>query len=322
MASAFDIVMDSRKELVEKILNMMEKGYVLTAPEWNKQALCPYNPISAVTYKGGNRLKLMVAAIEKEYKDPRWMTARQMKMAGYQRKPGTEGILCEKWIFEKKIKQLNAEGIEETVIERMEPPRVSFFVVYNAEQVEGFPALKSQTVENERTMETLENLMKTSECPIIEAAQPLAYYEYATDKIVLPLRNFFKDEISFAKTTIHEMAHSTGHETRLNRDMNQPFGSPGYAREELRAELGALFLENDLGLNLGAEHYQDHSNYLASWIKALKDDPNELFRACSDAEKISQRLMGNYRARYPVPDMETIQIKEQTIPQRQAGRSR
>lgn len=83
-----------------------------------------------------------------------------------------------------------------------------------------------------------------------------------------------------------------------------------------------MFLENDLGLRLEAEHYQDHSNYLASWIKVLKDDPNELFRACSDAEKISQRLMGNYRARYPVPDMETIQIKEQTIPPRQAERSR
>lgn len=69
--------------------------------------------------------------------------------------------------------------------------------------------------------------MKTSECPIIEAAQANAYYEYQMDRIVLPPRNFFKDDISFAKTSIHEMAHSTGHKTRLNRDMNHPFGSPG-----------------------------------------------------------------------------------------------
>lgn len=324
MAGAFDIVMNSRRALVEKILDMMKAGYVFTAPEWNRQALRSYNPISAITYKGGNRLRLMAAAIELGYRDPRWMTARQMALAGYEKRPGEKGILCEKWIFERKIKQLNEDGIEETVIKELNPPRVSFFVVYNAEQVMNFPSLDFQAVHDEETMQITERLIQASECPIIEVAQTDAYYDYEGDRIVLPPRDFFKDEVSFVKTSIHEMAHSTGHETRLNRDMHHPFGSEQYAREELRAEIGALFVEADLGIRLEAEHYQDHSNYLASWIKVLKDDPNEFFRACSDAEKINERLMGNYRKRYqiPEPEIERMPIKEMDVPQRKTGRHR
>lgn len=324
MAGAFNIVMDSRRALVEKVLDMMKAGYVFTAPEWNRQALRPYNPISAVTYKGGNRLRLMTAAIELGYRDPRWMTARQMALAGYEKRPGEKGILCEKWIFERKIKQLNEDGIEETVIKELNPPRVSFFVVYNAEQVAGFPELPNSICDDLDVLQITDDFMSISECPIIEAAQTDAYYDYNADRIVLPPREFFKDNISFAKTSIHEMSHSTGHKTRLNRDMCHPFGSEQYAREELRAEIGALFIESDLGIHLEGEHYQDHSNYLGSWMKVIKDDPNELFRACSDAEKINERLMVNYRKRYqiPEPEIERIPIEEIDVPQRKAGRSR
>jgi antirestriction protein ArdC len=204
---------------------------------------------------------------------------------------------------------------------------VSFFVVYNAEQVKDFPPLEHSSVPDTEISEIVDTFKSTSECEIVEAAQPKAYYSYVEDKIILPPRLFFKDDISFAKTMFHEMAHSTGHKTRLDRDMMHPFGTPEYAKEELRAEIGALFVETDLGLCLAAEHYQDHSNYLASWIKMLQDDPNEFFRACGEAEKISQRLIGNYRERYPMPELEMLPEKkrpEKERPERvnQRGRKR
>ena len=90
------------------------------------------------------------------------------------------------------------------------------------------------------------------------------------------------------------MVHSTGHVTRLNRDMGGCFGSESYAKEELRAELGAMFLEADLGLQIKGEHFQDHSNYLKSWIQVLQEDYNELFRACSDAERAVKRIKERY----------------------------
>lgn len=88
-----------------------------------------------------------------------------------------------------------------------------------------------------------------------------------------------------------------GHKSQLNRDMGEGYGSPGYAKEELRAELGAMILKADFGISLQGEHFQDHSNYLNSWIAALQGDFNELFRAAADAERAANMVMGNYRAK-------------------------
>ena len=185
-------------------------------------------------------------------------------------------------------------------------PKVSYFRVFNAQQVEDFPSFSPPPPYTKTELETVINhVIDTSECPIRELAQERAFYSPSADEIILPIRSSFKDEVSFAKTLIHEMAHSTGHPTRLNRPMGGAFGSPAYAREELRAEIGALFTEADLGIRLTEENYEDHSDYLKSWIGALKDDYNEFFHACSDAEKICGRIVSNYTRKYEltrVPD--------------------
>lgn len=294
MSTAYDKVMTSRKQLVDKVILLIQEGYHKNAAKWNRAALRPHNPESGAVYRGGNRLKLMVAAMEQGYEDPRWMTFKQMQGAGYQLKRGQHGVLCEKWIFTERKKQLNEKGEEEFVEVPLDKPKVAYFYVYNAQQIENYPEL----VKNELDPDLLtlaEQLKESSECPVYEMAQDRAFYNRSGDYICLPLRDYFKDAQSFVGTLIHEMGHSTGHESRLGRKFGTKFGDPDYAREELRAELGALFLEADLGLESGAEILEDHSDYLKSWIGALRDDPNELFRACADADKISARLMENYR---------------------------
>lgn len=294
MSTAYDKVMTSRKQLVDKVIRMIQEGYHKNAAKWNRVALRPHNPESGAVYRGGNRLKLMVVAMEQGYEDPRWMTFKQMQGAGYQLKRGQHGVLCEKWIFTERKKQLNEKGEEEFVEVPLDKPKVAYFYVYNAQQIENYPEL----VKNELDPDLLtlaEQLKESSECPVYEMAQDRAFYNRSGDYICLPLRDYFKDAQSFVGTLIHEMGHSTGHESRLGRKFGTKFGDPDYAREELRAELGALFLEADLGLESGAEILEDHSDYLKSWISALRDDPNELFRACADADKISARLMENYR---------------------------
>lgn len=294
MSTAYDKVMTSRKQLVDKVILLIQEGYHKNAAKWNRAALRPHNPESGAVYRGGNRLKLMVAAMEQGYEDPRWMTFKQMQGAGYQLKRGQHGVLCEKWIFTERKKQLNEKGEEEFVEVPLDKPKVAYFYVYNAQQIENYPEL----VKNELDPDLLtlaEQLKESSECPVYEMAQDRAFYNRSGDYICLPLRDYFKDAQSFVGTLIHEMGHSTGHESRLSRKFGTKFGDPDYVREELRAELGALFLEADLGLESGAEILEDHSDYLKSWIGALRDDPNELFRACADADKISARLMENYR---------------------------
>ena len=115
------------------------------------------------------------------------------------------------------------------------------------------------------------------------------------DEIVLPTRDLFIDQEAFATTLIHEMVHSTGHESRLNRSMMNRFGTPEYALEELRAELGSFFMGCDLGIEGSQELLDSHTEYLESWIQVLQNDPNELFRACSDAQKAGNRLEENYQ---------------------------
>lgn len=294
MPSAYDLVMDSRKELVEKLIRNMEQGYLFTRSQWNRAAFAPYNPSSEVFYKGGNRIRLINQVLEHGYQDPRWMTVRQMKQEGYYVKKGEHGTLCEKWIFEKEKTVEKEDGTKEVVREPLEPPAVRYFLVFNGEQIQDFPAYVPESRPPEKSLEAGLECLASSECQIVECAQPDAFYSPRQDKIFLPLRSVFKDPESFIKTGLHEMVHSTGHPLRLNREMGGPFGSESYAREELRAEIGAMFLEADLALPVTGEHFQDHSNYLQSWIAVLKKDYNELFRACADAEKAAGRIRECY----------------------------
>lgn len=303
------LLSERRKELVEKMISLMESGDFNNRPEWNRYAFSPYNPISNAVYRGGNRLRLMVAALQNHYDDPRWMTFQQCREKGYKVNRGEHGVACEKWIFTRErtkkddqghaIMDENGHAEKETVY--LGHPICNWFTVFNAAQIDGIPELEMPAYDASQGLgETIDNLKNTSECPVIEKRQGRAFYSPSRDEIILPPRQVFKDEISFAKTLLHEMSHSTGHETRLNRNLKHGFGTPEYAMEELRAELGALFTESDMGLALTAEHYEDHSDYLKSWIGALRNDPNELFRACEDAETIAERLVGNYMKMYAI----------------------
>jgi putative DNA primase/helicase len=81
--------------------------------------------------------------------------------------------------------------------------------------------------------------------------------------------------------------HWTGHQSRLNRDLKNLYGSPGYAREELRAEIAGLIIGSEIGIGYDPSQ---HAAYVANWITVLEEDPLEIFRAAADAEKIQKYL--------------------------------
>ena len=297
MATAYDIVMDERKKLVEKIIENMENGDLLFKKGWDVSLLRPQNPVSEVMYLGGNRLKLGMEAVLNDYKDPRWVTFAQAKANGWNVKKGEKGTKCEKWIFTKTVKEKDENGKIIEKEERLDKPFPTYFTVFNAEQVEGIPPLNLIKADKEQTYEIAEDFIASSECPIKEVAQDKAYYSPSEDEIVLPLREAFKSKEAFLRTTLHEMGHSTGHPSRLNRDQINVFGSPEYAKEELVAELCSIFTQARLNIKLEGEHFNDHTAYLKSWIGVLKNDPSELFRAATKAEAASERLYNNYLER-------------------------
>ena len=304
--NAYEIVMQSREALVNKIIQNMENGYILPREQWNRNAFNPQNPLSQAIYQGGNRFRLMYAAVEHGYEDPRWVTYKQAKEAGLKFKSydREKGILCEKWIFTKK--EIVKEEDESGKIEKKEKevllsrPMVNYFTVYNAQEFLNFPALDldGRQIEKNRVVELTDKIIAISECPIKEMKQGRAYYSPADDKIILPPREAFINDEAFLGTLLHEMAHSTGHKSRLDRSIINQFGSEDYAREELRAEMAAIFMEGDFQIKYDKEHFNSHTQYLESWIGALKKDKNELFRAISDAQKASERIVGNYEKKY------------------------
>lgn len=132
-----------------------------------------------------------------------------------------------------------------------------------------------------------------------------AFYRPSTDSIFLPQKHQFGSADRYYATALHELAHWTGHFSRLGRDLAHPFGSVGYAKEELRAEISSTTWATNWAF--GHDPAQ-HAAYVGSWIKVLQDDPLEIVRASSDAEKIHHYVLA----------FEQVQEQQQAADQRSA----
>lgn len=292
--NGIEILKEENRKLVEKIIENMKKGYIFK-PDWEASVLRPQNPVSEAIYKGRNKLTLMIQALEKGYDDPRWLTFNQAKEKGWHIKKGERGTRCVKVISTEKVKEKDEKTGELVEVEReLAQRKYNFFTVFNANQIEGIPPLEKIKPDKSQISEIINDVIASSECPIKFVAQTSAFYSPSKDEIVLPLRVAFKSEESFLATTLHEMGHSTGHESRLNRDIKNTFGSKDYAKEELVAELCSVFTQARLNVKLEGEHFNNHSAYLESWIKVLEEEPNILFKVAREADKASERIYNNY----------------------------
>lgn len=273
-------------ELVKRIIEVMEKGNLAWKELWNSDFVRPQNPISGTKYSGTNRLNFNAIAIEKEYTDPRFITFNQAKEAGYIMKKGSKGIPC---VF-FKAEKIEKEKTEEKTEEKIKIIRQQY-TVFNAECFLNMPQFE---IKKRDKSETLKNLIASSEVKIKELAQEKAFYNRTTDEITMPLFNSFISDDNAISTLLHEMIHATGSSNRLNREKGGAFGDDKYAREELIAELGSMFVKQDLGIDLSLEQLENSSAYLQSWLNTLKKEPQELFAIIKESSKASERIVENY----------------------------
>jgi antirestriction protein ArdC len=140
------------------------------------------------------------------------------------------------------------------------------------------------------TYQRAEALLKASGARIEHRGGNRAFYRSSEDLIVLPKQDQFRSPEAYYSTAIHELGHWTGHSSRLDREelMKGGFGSPEYAKEELRAEMTSVTVNGLLGL---PHDPNSHASYVGSWIKALEDDPNELRHAARDAGRMSDYIL-------------------------------
>jgi antirestriction protein ArdC/phage/plasmid primase-like uncharacterized protein len=300
--------------VAEKLIKQLEAGTAPWQRPWNPgeaSTFLPYNPVTDNRYKGINALVLL----SQNRDDQRWMTYKQANDAGAQVRKGEKGTGIQYWKFVDEHNKKDDEGkplvdkqgkpIKETV--KLERPRVFFATVFNAEQIEGLPPIQRQA-QTWNPLERAEALLTAGGVPIYYNDKGRAFYRPLTDSIHLPDREQFPSAENFYATALHELGHSTGHPDRLNRDLSHPFGSEGYAKEELRAEIASMILGDELGI--GHDSNQ-HAAYVGSWIKALKEDPLEIFRAAADAEKIQAYVLGLEQQHIQEQVQEQVQIQTQ-----------
>jgi len=291
--------------VAENLIKQLEAGTAPWQRPWDAgkaRTLLPYNPVTDNRYKGINALVLL----SQNRDDQRWLTYKQADEAGAQVRKGEKGVGIQYWKFvDDKIKKddtgkplVDNQGNSIKELIKLERPRVFFATVFNAEQIDGLPLIPRQAP-TWNPIERAEAILTASAVPIHYNGQGRAFYRPLTDSIHLPNRDQFPSAENFYATVLHELGHSTGHSDRLGRDLSHPFGSEGYAKEELRAEIASMILGDELGL--GHDSSQ-HAAYVSSWIKALKDDPLEIFRAAADAEKIQAYVLG----------LEQIQVQAHT----------
>lgn len=282
------------ERVAEQLIEQLKQGSAPWQRPWepgNPGALIPTNPITQKRYKGINALHLMA----QNFSDTRWMTYNQASSIDAQVRKGEKGTAIQYWKFSEERNKTNEmgqvvldkEGKPVKIEIRLERPKVFYATIFNAEQIEGIQPL----IHKEPTWDInarAELILKNSGAVLFHSQSNEAFYRPPTDSIHLPEKNQFLRQEQYYATALHELGHWTGHSSRLDRDLIHPFGSEGYAKEELRAEIASMILGDELGI--GHDGGQ-HAAYVDSWIKVLQDDPLELFRAAAEAEKMQQFLL-------------------------------
>ena len=301
-----DVIEQKRQEMLNTLVESMETNPTAWQKGWFSVGGFPKNGLTGKGYTGINALYLAVLSMKKGYKDPRWVTFNQAHELGATIKSGEKAASVFFYReYDKNTRKdfdprtLDNLSVEEQSTYMKENVRkvLKYSMVFNAEQCENFPALKHQEMpeeERKKRDNRIETIIRNSAAPIYQDGGNSAYYNPATDSIHLPKFTNFKTTIDYYATALHEIAHSTGHESRLNRDLLGAFGSESYAMEELRAELSSVFMQVDLNINLEGAEVANHAAYCRSWLTAIRDNPNVLFEAAKDASKITNYIQSQY----------------------------
>ncbi len=318
-----DKVNKIREEMVQRILGYIENNPTDWESGWNNLS-SPMNGKTGKAYRGLNAIFLALAGMDQGYDDPRWVTYNQAKELGANVKRGEKSVPVIFYeLYDKATKKPYSEKNtkEMTDEERLNYERENVYAVlkyssvFNAEQCHNFPeldleSLKMSEEERENQNVMIETIIANSAAPITYDGGNRAYYAVDTDSIHLPTIEAFHSMQDYYATTLHEIAHSTGHVTRLNRKLGAKRDSKDYAVEELRAELACVFLQIEQGIKLNGKHIENHAAYLSHWLDAAKSDTSVFYKAAADAQRIADYVTDNY--------LQSVNISEFDIDEQQS----
>ena len=282
---------DLYQEITDRILSLLEQGVV----PWRSPILGqgnrgrPRNFITQREYRGVNAFLLGITAYIEGYGSAEWLTFRQaLRLGGHVRK-GESSTLA---VFWKQHTLKDEKTGEDKIV-----PVLRQFRVFNREQCNGLPNPDHASPEPRATLTPIEAAERIvagyREAPPIEHGGVHPYYVPPDDRIQMPPLERFDDASEYYSTLFHELTHSTAHSKRLARGIDtqpQPFGSSGYAKEELVAEMGSAFLCSEAGISPSV--IENQAAYIAGWMQRLRDDKRLVVSAAGAGQKAADWILG------------------------------
>jgi len=293
------------EELTRRVIDQLEQGRAPWQKPWDASGLAPMNAVTRHQYTGVNLLWLSLVADSKGYDRALWVTYKgAQELGGHVRKGEHSSEVLKPVITKQKF----VDGVWSAVTKNELVPagvrvkdRVFFapIPVWNVSQCDdiAIPAELSETREPVEVLPAVDDMIsRYKDAPSIYNKEgDRAYYSPSADSITLPALNQFKSPLLYAETIAHEIIHSTGHESRLNRWKEEGFSAHGdtnYSKEELVAEIGCVTILHTLGVDI---EFENHATYIAGWLKPLKNDPKFLIDAISKADKAIERVLGKVK---------------------------
>ena len=267
--------MDIYAAVTDRIIAQMENGIIPWLKPWRTNG----KAVSHATGKPYSLLNQMLLGRPGEY-----LTFKQCQAAGGRLKTGAKANMV---VFWKWIEQED----EETHVKK-EVPFLRYYNVFHIDQCEGIAAKHTTEVAfpdgadtQEAAQDIIHDYLSRTGVKLLHEEGDRAFYRPSTDEIVLPIRKQFVSTAEYYSTAFHELCHSTGHPTRLNR-LARPsfFGSDDYSKEELVAEIGAATLVSHVGLETSTS-VLNNAAYIQNWLNVLKGDKRFIVSAAGKAEK-------------------------------------
>jgi antirestriction protein ArdC len=280
---------DTYQRVTDRIIESLEAGVVPWHKPWKNLGGMARNLNSGRAYRGVNVFLTAMTAMAAGYTDNRWATFNGIKKAGGSIRKGEKGTLVILWKPIEKKDKATGEVTDKFLM-------LKGYTVFNVEQAdwpEGVPSDGTETDERaheeNEVAETIISEYTTREGITLTRGGNSAHYSPLTDSVAVPVAEAFESGESFYRATFHELVHSTGHESRLNRLETTTFGSEPYAREELVAELGASMLTAVAGVE--DEVAEQSAAYIASWLRELRDDKQLVVKAAAAAQRAADRVL-------------------------------
>ena len=268
-----------------RIIAELEKGVIPWEKPWTGVRSGAYNRISKKPYSIINQMILKHTG---EY-----ATFKQWTDLGGHIRKGEKSEMVVFWkIFEKE--ETNKDTGEKEV---RKIPMLRYYNVFHISQVDGVEPLVipfKEVEPIEAADRIIAEYVEREHIEFKELASNEAFYSPSSDRVVVPMKEQYKHINEYYSTTFHELTHSTGHKSRLDRlhsGADAAFGSETYSKEELVAEIGSASLMNLLGIET-IKTFRNSAAYIQSWLKVLKSDNKFIVSASSKAEKAVNYIMG------------------------------